>query len=66
MIGLDKQSPLRATTMTSPDIRAGVSLLIAALSAEGTSTIHNINQIDRGYQDIDSRLQALGADIVRL
>ena len=66
VIGLDKQSPLRATTMTSPDIRAGVSLLIAALSAEGTSTIHNINQIDRGYQDIDSRLQALGADIVRL
>ena len=52
--------------MTSRDIRAGVSLLIAALSAEGTSTIHNINQIDRGYQDIDSRLQALGADIVRL
>ncbi|MDA0741691.1 MAG: UDP-N-acetylglucosamine 1-carboxyvinyltransferase [Bacteroidetes bacterium] len=66
VIGLDKQSPLRATTMTSPDIRAGVSLLIAALSAEGTSTIHNINQIDRGYQDIDGRLQALGADIVRL
>jgi len=52
--------------MTSPDIRAGVSLLIAALSAEGTSTIHNINQIDRGYQNIDGRLQALGADIVRL
>ena len=66
VIGLDKQSPLRATTMTSPDIRAGVSLLIAALSAEGTSTIHNINQIDRGYQNIDGRLQALGADIVRL
>ena len=66
VIGLDKQSPLRATTMTSPDIRAGVSLLIAALSAEGTSTIHNINQIDRGYQNIDGCLQALGADIVRL
>jgi len=66
VIGLDKQAPLRATTMTSPDIRAGVSLLIAALSAEGTSTIHNINQIDRGYENIDGRLKALGADIVRL
>ena len=66
VIGLDKQVPLRATTMTSPDIRAVVSLLIAALSAEGTSTIHNINQIDRGYENIDGRLQALGADIVRL
>ena len=66
IIGLDKQSPLRATTMTSPDIRAGVSLLIAALSAEGTSTIHNINQIDRGYENIDGRLQAIGADIIRL
>ena len=66
VIGLDKQAPLSATTMTSPDIRAGVSLLIAALSAEGTSTIHNINQIDRGYENIDGRLQALGADIVRL
>lgn len=66
VIGLDKQSPLRATTMTSPDIRAGVSLLIAALSAEGTSTIHNINQIDRGYENIDGRLQAIGADIIRL
>lgn len=66
VIGLDKQAPLRAMTMTSPDIRAGVSLLIAALSAEGTSTIHNINQIDRGYENIDGRLQALGADIVRL
>jgi UDP-N-acetylglucosamine 1-carboxyvinyltransferase len=52
--------------MTSPDIRAGVSLLIAALSAEGTSTIHNINQIDRGYENIDGRLKALGAEIVRL
>jgi UDP-N-acetylglucosamine 1-carboxyvinyltransferase len=52
--------------MTSPDIRAGVSLLIAALSAEGTSTIHNINQIDRGYENIDGRLQAIGADIIRL
>ena len=66
VIGLDKQSPLRATTMTSPDIRAGVSLLIAALSAEGTSTIHNINQIDRGYENIDGRLQAIGAYIIRL
>jgi UDP-N-acetylglucosamine 1-carboxyvinyltransferase len=52
--------------MSSPDIRAGVSLLIAALSAEGTSTIHNVEQIDRGYQFIDSRLNNLGADIRRL
>jgi len=52
--------------MTSPDIRAGVSLLIAALSASGKSTIHNIEQIDRGYQNIDTRLQALGADIKRI
>jgi UDP-N-acetylglucosamine 1-carboxyvinyltransferase len=51
--------------MTSPDIRAGVSLLIAALSAEGKSTISNIEQIDRGYQDIEERLKALGAEIVR-
>jgi UDP-N-acetylglucosamine 1-carboxyvinyltransferase len=51
--------------MTSPDIRAGVALLIAALSAEGKSTIHNIDQIDRGYQDIDGRLRKLGAEIVR-
>ena len=66
VIGLNRQTPLRATTMTSPDIRAGVSLLIAALSAEGTSTIHNINQIDRGYQNIDDRLTALGAKIQRV
>ncbi|MEY2962857.1 MAG: UDP-N-acetylglucosamine 1-carboxyvinyltransferase [Bacteroidota bacterium] len=66
VIGLDRKTPLKATTMTSPDIRAGISLLIAALSAEGTSTIHNINQIDRGYENIDGRLRALGADIVRL
>ena len=66
VIGLNRQTPLRATTMTSPDIRAGVSLLIAALSAEGTSTIHNINQIDRGYQNIDTRLNALGAKITRI
>jgi UDP-N-acetylglucosamine 1-carboxyvinyltransferase len=64
--GLNRQTPLRATTMTSPDIRAGVSLLIAALSAEGTSTIHNINQIDRGYQNIDERLRAIGARITRV
>jgi len=66
VIGLDHQSPLRAVTMTSPDIRAGVSLLIAALSAEGTSTIHNIGQIDRGYQNIDDRLRRLGAKITRV
>jgi UDP-N-acetylglucosamine 1-carboxyvinyltransferase len=52
--------------MTSPDIRAGVSLLIAALSAKGTSTIHNIEQIDRGYQNIDTRLKAIGAKIERI
>jgi UDP-N-acetylglucosamine 1-carboxyvinyltransferase len=52
--------------MTSPDIRAGVSLLIAALSAQGSSTIHNIEQIDRGYQNIEKRLNALGADIERI
>ncbi len=66
VIGLDNQIRLRATTMTSPDIRAGVALLIAALSAEGTSTIHNIDQIDRGYQQIDKRLNAVGAKISRL
>ncbi len=66
VIGLDKKAPLKGVTMTSPDIRAGVSLLIAALSAEGTSTIHNINQIDRGYQNIDTRLRALGAKITRV
>ncbi len=65
VIGLNRQYPLRGIEMTSPDIRAGVSLLIAALSAEGKSIIHNIEQIDRGYQNIDSRLQKLGADIVR-
>jgi UDP-N-acetylglucosamine 1-carboxyvinyltransferase len=51
--------------MTSPDIRAGVALLIAALSAEGTSVIHNVHQIDRGYQRIDERLNAIGAEVVR-
>ncbi len=66
VIGLDNQVRLRATTMTSPDIRAGVALLIAALSADGISIIHNIDQIDRGYQEIDNRLNALGAVITRL
>ncbi len=65
VIGLDRK-PLRATTMTSPDIRAGISLLIAAMAAKGTSTIHNIEQIDRGYQNIDVRLNELGAEIVRI
>jgi UDP-N-acetylglucosamine 1-carboxyvinyltransferase len=64
--GLDNQIRLRPTTMTSPDIRAGVALLIAALSADGTSTIHNIDQIDRGYERIDTRLRALGAQIDRI
>lgn len=66
VIGLNRQSALKSTVMTSPDIRAGVSLLIAALSADGTSTIHNINQIDRGYQNIDQRLNAIGANIQRV
>ena len=66
VIGLDQRTRLRGITMTSPDIRAGVSLLIAALSAEGKSTIENVEQIDRGYQNIDVRLNALGADIRRL
>jgi len=66
VIGLDKQTPLRGIEMTSPDIRAGVSLLIAALSAKGISTIHNIEQIDRGYQNIDKRLNAIGANIERI
>ena len=66
VIGLDRKSPLRGVTMTSPDIRAGVSLLIAALSAKGKSTIHNISQIDRGYQNIDKRLRDIGADIRRI
>lgn len=64
--GIDKKYKLRGISMTSPDIRAGVSLLIAALSAEGKSTIFNIEQIERGYQDIDTRLRALGADIKRV
>jgi UDP-N-acetylglucosamine 1-carboxyvinyltransferase len=66
VIGLNRKIPLKATTMTSPDIRAGISLLIAALSAEGESTIHNIEQIDRGYQNIDGRLKAIGAQIERV
>ena len=65
VIGLDRKYPLRGIEMTSPDIRAGVSLLIAALSAHGKSTIHNVHQIDRGYQRIDERLNALGAEIIR-
>ena len=66
IIGMNHQSALKATTMTSPDIRAGISLLIAALSAKGTSTIHNIDQIDRGYEDIEGRLKSLGAKIERI
>ncbi|MFN8300560.1 MAG: UDP-N-acetylglucosamine 1-carboxyvinyltransferase [Chitinophagales bacterium] len=66
VIGINRQYKLRGITMSSPDIRAGVSLLIAAMSAEGKSTIHNIDQIDRGYQRIDERLNALGADIKRV
>ena len=66
VIGHDFKSELKATTMTSPDIRAGISLLIAALSARGTSIIHNIEQIDRGYERIDERLRAIGAKIERV
>lgn len=66
VIGLEREQKLRGITMSSPDIRAGVSLLIAALSADGKSTIQNIEQIDRGYQYIDDRLKKLGADIVRV
>ena len=66
VIGHDFKSPLKGSTLTSPDIRAGISLLIAALSAEGKSTIHNIEQIDRGYENIDLRLQAIGAKINRI
>lgn len=66
VIGLDRRHQLRGIEMTSPDIRAGVALLIAALSARGKSIIHNVNQIDRGYENIDGRLNALGADIRRI
>jgi UDP-N-acetylglucosamine 1-carboxyvinyltransferase len=65
VVGLARERQLRGITMSSPDIRAGVSLLIAALSANGKSTIQNIEQIDRGYQNIDIRLQAIGANIIR-
>ena len=66
VIGLNHKSSFRPSTMSSPDIRAGVSLLLAALAAEGESTIHNVEQIDRGYQDIDKRLNAIGANITRI
>ena len=66
VIGHDFQSQLKAATLTSPDIRAGISLLIAALSADGTSTIHNIEQIDRGYENIVARLEKIGANIKRV
>ena len=66
VIGLNREHPLKGIEMTSPDIRAGVSLLIAALSAEGKSVINNIEQIDRGYQHIDVRLNELGAEIIRV
>jgi len=66
VIGQNHESQLRATEMTSPDIRAGIALLIAALSAQGTSTIHNIDQIDRGYECIDEKLNAIGAEIRRV
>jgi UDP-N-acetylglucosamine 1-carboxyvinyltransferase len=65
VIGNDHKFPLRANTMTSPDIRAGIALLIAAMSANGTSVIDNIQQIDRGYEDIEGRLNKLGARILR-
>ncbi|WP_421796770.1 UDP-N-acetylglucosamine 1-carboxyvinyltransferase [Haliscomenobacter sp.] len=66
VIGLDRRQPLRGISMTSPDIRAGVALLIAALSAKGKSVIHNVNQIDRGYQFIEQRLKNIGAQIARV
>ncbi len=66
VIGLNHQFKFRPTTMTSPDIRAGVSLLLAALATDGESTIHNVEQIDRGYQNIDKRLNAIGAQITRI
>ncbi|MEG1617505.1 MAG: UDP-N-acetylglucosamine 1-carboxyvinyltransferase [Bacteroidales bacterium] len=66
VIGLNNQMKLRPAVMSSPDIRAGIALLIAAMSAEGTSRIHNIEQIDRGYQNIDKRLNAIGARITRI
>jgi len=66
VIGLNHEAPLRGIQMTSPDIRAGVALLIAAMSAQGKSVIHNIEQIDRGYHSIDTRLNAIGAKIKRV
>src|SRR5690625_4242356 len=66
VVGLNRSRPLQGVTMSSPDIRAGVALLIAALSAEGTSIIQNAHQIDRGYQNIEGRLQKLGAEIRRI
>ena len=66
VIGLNRKYHLRGIEMSSPDIRAGVALLLAAMSAKGTSLIHNVNQIDRGYQNIDGRLNAIGAEIKRL
>ena len=66
VIGLGKETMLRASNMSSPDIRAGIALLIAAMSSNGTSTISNIEQIDRGYEDIDGRLNAIGAKIMRI
>ena len=66
VVGHNHEMNLRGRKMTSPDIRAGIALLIAALGAQGTSTINNIEQIDRGYQDIEGRLSALGAHISRL
>ena len=66
IIGLNQEAKFKASTMSSPDIRAGVSLLIAALAAEGESTIHNVEQIDRGYENIDERLNRIGAKIERI
>jgi UDP-N-acetylglucosamine 1-carboxyvinyltransferase len=66
VVGFDRKQTLKGIRMSSPDIRAGVSLLIAAMSATGTSIIDNIEQIDRGYQNIDTRLNAIGAEIVRI
>lgn len=66
VIGMGDRFRLKGMTMTSPDIRAGISLLIAALGAEGESVIHNIEQIDRGYEQIDTRLNKLGANIKRI
>ena len=66
VIGSGRLNSLRATNMVSPDIRAGIAMLIAAMSARGTSHIHNIDQIDRGYENIDKRLNAIGANIMRV